>query len=218
MDSAATGSWTDRFSHVVDSEAALRELIGEPADLARHKQIDRLDRHCLAFIGLSPFVLVGSVGAHGGCDVSPRGDAAGFVEVLDEATLLVPDRPGNKRGDTHRNLLETGSIGLLFLVPGFEEVLRINGRARLVRDPDLMERLSARGKRPLLAIAVHVDEAYFHCAKAARRSRVWEPDAWPDTSAFPRMAEVFRDHAQVCDRSVDELDEALQKGYRERLY
>jgi PPOX class probable FMN-dependent enzyme len=218
MDSVVTGSWTDRFSHVVDSEAGLRELIGEPGDLVRRKQIDRLDHHCRAFIGLSPFVLVGSVGTSGGCDVSPRGDAPGFVEVLDDATLVLPDRPGNRRVDTHRNVLETGSISLLFLVPGFEEVLRINGRACLVRDPDLMERLSARGKQPLLAIGVHVDEAYFHCAKAAKRSRVWEPDAWPDASAFPRMAEVFRDHAQICDRSVDELDEALQKGYRERLY
>jgi uncharacterized protein len=218
MDSIASARWTDRFSDVVASEEALRELLGEPADLVRRKQIERLDRHCRAFIALSPFVLVGSVGASGGCDVSPRGDAPGFVEVLDDETLLIPDRPGNKRVDTHRNVLQTGAVGLLFLVPGFEEVLRVNGQACLVRDPDLLERMTARDKQPLLAIAVHPEEVYFHCAKAAKRSGVWEPDAWPDTSAFPRMAEVFRDHAQICDVSVEELDESLQRGYRERLY
>jgi hypothetical protein len=218
MASVAAGRWTDRFSNVVESEAALDELLGEPTDLARRKQIDRLDRHCQAFIGLSPFVLVGSVGASGGCDVSPRGDGPGFVEVLDDETLLIPDRPGNRRVDTHRNVIQTGALGLLFLVPGFEELLRVNGRACLVRDQELLARMAVRGKQPLLAIGVHVEEVFFHCAKAARRSRVWEPDGWPDASAFPRMAEVFRDHAQICDVSVDDLHESLQRGYRDRLY
>ncbi len=146
------------FRDIVTSEAALRELLGEPSDLVIRKQLAALDRHSRAFIALSPFVLVGTAGADGACDVSPRGDAPGFVLTLDEKTLVIPERPGNRRADTLRNILQTGAVGLLFVIPGVEETLRVNGRACLVRDAAILERLAARGKQPPIAIGVEVDE------------------------------------------------------------
>src|SRR5512134_3452917 len=147
------------------SEADLRALMGHPSELAVRKDIGRLDEHCRAFIARSPFVLVATADARGRCDVSPKGDAPGFVLVLDARHLAIPDRPGNKRFDGMRNILENPHVGLIFLVPGREETLRVNGRATVTRDPALLARLEAAGKRPSLAIGVEVEEVFMHCAK-----------------------------------------------------
>ena len=172
------------FSTVITTEAELRALMGEPSELSLRKQQSALDVHCRAFIGLAPFLLVGTVGIDGLCDVSPRGDAPGFVQVLDEQTLVIPERPGNRRIDTLRNIIQTGSVGLLFMVPGMEETLRVNGRAQLVRDADLLERMAVQGKPPLLAIGVTVEECFLQCAKALKRSHLWQPEAWPACNAL----------------------------------
>src|SRR2546421_5870904 len=161
---------TSKFRDIVTSEEVLRELIGSPSNLAIRKQLSSLDPHCQNFIARSPFLLISSVDASGTCDVSPRGDAPGFVLILDEKTLVIPERPGNRRIDTLRNILQTSAVGLLFMIPGVEETLRVNGHACLVRDTTLLERTTAQGKQPLIAIGVEVKECFLHCAKSLKRS------------------------------------------------
>jgi uncharacterized protein len=206
------------FSDTVETEAGLREIMGEPGGLALGKQLDRLDRHCRDFVAMSPFVLVGTVDAGGACDVSPRGDEPGFVLVLDEKTLVIPERPGNRRLDSLLNILETCSVGLLFLVPGFEETLRVNGRASVVRDSDVLERTTSHGKRPPAAIAVEVEECFLHCAKAFKRSGLWREDGWPERSKLPSLGRMLRDQGAVPGASAEELESSIQDGYARRLY
>lgn len=206
------------FRQVVSSERELRGLIGEPSELALRKQIARLDAHCRAVIAHSPFLLMATADAQGRCDVSPKGDAPGFVLVLDDTHLAIPDRPGNRRLDGMRNLVQNPRVGLIFLVPGMEETLRVNGRAAIVRDADLLARLSAQDKPPRLAVVVEVEECFLHCAKAFKRSGLWEPGRWPDRSALPSAAQIFLDHAQPPDTTLDALDRRLQDGYRTGLY
>jgi PPOX class probable FMN-dependent enzyme len=209
---------TLEFKEVITSVDELRALMGEPSEVAVRKDIGRLDQHCRDFIARAPFVLVSTADRAGRCDVSPKGDAPGFVLVVDDHHLLIPDRPGNKRYDGIRNLLDNPGIGLLFLVPGSEETLRVNGRARVVRDPEWLARLAAQGKVPQLAIAVEVDEAFLHCAKCVKRSGLWEPARWPDREGLASPAQMFRDHAKLTSMTVEELDQRLQEGYRKNLY
>ena len=206
------------FADVVATEAGLREIMGEPGTVAVGKQLDRLDRHCRDFVALSPFVLVGTFDSSGRCDVSPRGDAPGFVAVLDDKTLAIPERPGNRRVDSLLNILETGSAGLLFVVPGFEETLRVNGRARVVRDADVLERMMARGKRPPVAIGVEIEECFLHCAKAFKRSELWRADGWPERSAMPSLGRMLRDQGAAPGASVEELEGRIEESYARQLY
>ena len=207
------------FDETVATEAELRGLMGEPSGLAVGKQLDRLDRHCRSFIALSPFVLVGTSDAAGACDVSPRGDEPGFVLVLDEKTLAIPERPGNRRIDSLLNVLETGSVGLLFVVPGFEETLRVNGRAWVVRDVDVLERTAVRGKRPPVAIGVEVEECFLHCAKAFKRSRLWRAEVWPERcSTLPSLGRMYRDQGAVPGASSEDLDHRIEESYARHLY
>jgi len=206
------------FTSVVTREADLREVVGKPSELALKKQLSALDAHCRAFIAHSPFVLVATANAAGQCDVSPKGDAPGFVRVLDDRHLVIPDRPGNRRLDGMRNLLENPHVGLIFLIPGKEETLRVNGRADIVRDEALLDTLRAMDKRPLLAIGVEVDECFLHCAKAFKRSGLWEPARWPDTSGLAAPARMFFDQAKPEGTTVEELARQLEEGYAKRLY
>lgn len=205
------------FTDTVKTEAELREIMGEPGGVAVGKQLDRLDHHCRDFVALSPFVLVGTFDASGKCDVSPRGDAPGFVSVLDERTLAIPERPGNRRIDSLLNVLETGSVGLLFLVPGFEETLRVNGRAWVVRDAAILERTAARGKRPSVAIGVEVEECFLHCAKAFKRSGLWETEGWPERSALPSLGRMLRDQGAAPGVSTEDLEGKIEEDGT-RLY
>ncbi len=202
----------------ITSEEELRALVGEPSERAVKKQMDRLDDHCRAIIGRAPFMLLGTSDAAGRCDVSPKGDLPGFVQVLDDRTLLIPDRPGNRRVDSLRNILENPHVGLLFVVPGKEETLRVNGRATIVRDEELLARLAVDGKPPKLAIGVEVEEAYAHCAKAFRRSGLWEKERWPESADLATMPKLMFDQART-GQSLEELecqiDEALKP---ENLY
>ena len=206
------------FDHIVKSIEELREKVGEPSELARKKQIPAIDAHCRAFIAQSPFVLVATANATGQCDVSPKGDAPGFVQVLDDHRLFVPDRPGNRRFDGMRNILENPHVGLIFLIPSREDTLRVNGRACIVRDPVLLERATAMGKRPDAGIGVAVEEVFLHCAKAFKRSRLWEPAAWPDAGAVPSMAKMLLDQTRPDGMTVEDLEKRLQHGDTTQLY
>ena len=175
------------FKDVITDPAQFRELMGEPPPPCVAKTIAILDRHCRAFIARSPFVLIASASARGQMDISPKGDAPGFVRVLDDKTLAVPDRPGNRRADTFTNVLENPRVGLIFFVPGKSETLRVSGSATIVRDADLRESMAARGKTPDFALAVDVEEVFFHCSKCIVRSSLWIPAGlavarWPSKS------------------------------------
>ncbi len=206
------------FVDVVSSVESLRDIMGTPSDMVVRKQLDYLDPHARRFIERSPFLLIGTTGPDQIGDVSPRGDAPGFVVVLDDRTLVIPERPGNRRVDTLRNILNTGGVGLLFLVPGVEETLRVNGRASVVRDGALLDRLVARGKRPLLAIGVEVRECFFHCAKAFKRSSLWQPDTWQGRGDMASLAQILADQVKPANTSVQELEAQIAESYATRLY
>ncbi len=207
-----------KFNNVIRSEAELRELMGAPvAPPVVEKTLASLDRHCLAFIERAPFVFVSSTDAKGRMDISPRGDAPGFVKVLDRKTLVIPDRPGNQRFDTFRNLFESPRVGLIFLVPGKRETLRISGKAEVVRDQELLDTMAANGKTPALAIAVHVEEAFFHCAKCMIRSHLWQPEQWPSIEGLPTLAETMKDAASI-PGPVEFLEGIIKQDEENRLY
>jgi len=196
----------------------LRALMGGPvAPPVVEKTLSALDRHCLAFIERSPFVLIASSNAEGRMDISPKGDAPGFVRVLDEHTLAIPDRPGNQRFDTFRNLFESPRVGLIFLIPGKRETLRISGKAEVVRDSELLTTLAANGRVPALAIAVHVDEAFFHCAKCIIRSHLWQPEQWPPLEGLPTLAQAMKDAASI-PAPVEVVEGIIREDEEKRLY
>jgi PPOX class probable FMN-dependent enzyme len=204
----------------VQTESHLRELIGgEPTPLVAGKVADRLNDIFRRYIEESPFVCVATASADGGLDVSPRGDPAGFVRILDERTLLIPERPGNRIADTLRNVLDTGRIALLFLVPGVGETFRVNGSATLVDDPELLADSTMEEKTPKLGILVSVEEAYTQCAKALIRSDLWNGEKHVDPKTMPTSGQMLQ---AVSDPSldVDEYERARLERYarREGLY
>jgi PPOX class probable FMN-dependent enzyme len=197
-------------------EAQLREVLGgEPARLIREKIADRLNPLTRQFVERSPFVVVASGRPDGGLDVSPRGDPAGFVRIIDERTLLLPDRPGNKLADTLTNLLEDDRIALLFLIPGVNDTFRVNGRARIVDDPELLAASEVEGKVPQLGILVKVEEAYTQCPKAFLRSDLWNPERHIDRSELPSQGEILRAIADP-ELDVEDYDVARNERYRRR--
>ncbi|HST02607.1 MAG TPA: MSMEG_1061 family FMN-dependent PPOX-type flavoprotein [Usitatibacter sp.] len=206
-----------RFGDVIDSLEALRAVIGPPVERSLRKEITRLDRHCRALIGASPFVLVGSADAKGRVDVSPKGDAPGFVRVLDDETLAIADRPGNRRADTFGNVLGNPRVGLLFVIPGKLETLRVNGRAIVVRDVAVREATAVAGKLPELVLIVTVEQAFIHCGKCMLRSKLWDHDAWRDTSFLPSQAECLVDHGRL-DEPLVEIEAAVQLSRTTGLY
>jgi uncharacterized protein len=197
------------------NETQLRELLGEPGKLIREKIADRLNPLTRQFVERSPFVVVASGRPDGGLDVSPRGDPAGFVRILDERTLLLPDRPGNKLADTLTNLLADDRIALLFLIPGVNDTFRVNGRARIVDDAELLAESEVEGKVPQLGILVEVEEAYTQCPKAFLRSELWNPERHIDRSELPSQGEILRAIADP-ELDVEEYDEARNGRYRRR--
>ena len=197
----------------------LREAVGEPIPSTAEKEMPVLDKHARHFLSLSPILFVSTVGADGRADISPRGDPAGFVKVIDDRTILIPERPGNRRADTMSNIVENPghSVALLFLLPGVEETLRASGRARVVDDPAVLEDMAVRGKAPELGILVEIDEVFFHCAKALKRARLWDPDAQIERREFPSLAQITRDQREN-DTPLEEIEERIRESYETRLY
>ncbi len=211
---------SDRYR--IASAAALRQLYGHADGLAARKSLPRLDRHARDYIARSPFLCIATAGAGGRADVSPRGDRPGFVQVLDDRSLAVPDRPGNNRLDTMENILANPNIGLIFMIPGFEDTLRVNGKATITADPAILERATVDRKQPKVVIRVAVEEAFFHCAKAFRRARLWQPDAIVDRSVMPTLARIILEQtaaeAPPREEEVAACDVALEEDYRTQLY
>jgi uncharacterized protein len=203
------------MDRVVNDATQLREVLGEPAKLIREKIADRLNALTRQFVERSPFVVVASGRPDGGLDVSPRGDPAGFVRIIDERTLLLPDRPGNKLADTLTNLLEDDRIALLFLIPGVNDTFRVNGRARIVDDPELLAASEVEGRVPQLGILVTVEEAYTQCPKAFLRSELWNPERHIDRSDLPSQGEILRAIADP-ELDVEEYEAARNERYRRR--
>ncbi|MDA3625630.1 pyridoxamine 5'-phosphate oxidase family protein [Saccharopolyspora sp. WRP15-2] len=200
----------------VTSEAELRDVIGEPLQRVRDKArpaLHEIDRQWLA---ASPFCLIATAGADGSCDVSPKGDPAGFTLVLDDTTIAIPERPGNRRADGYRNILANPHVGLVYFLPGRGDTLRINGRARLVRDAPFFDDMVVKGHRPVLAVVVEIEEIFHHCAKAFLRSGLWKPETWqPDAvPSRPQIAKLM----ERPDEPLAELERYYGDEYANRLY
>ena len=205
----------------VTDVSALRGLFSPTHTLAALKSQPVLDPHAQDFIRRSPFLCIGTQNAAGKADVSPRGDPQGFVRILDERTLAIPDRPGNNRLDTQANILSNPNVGLLFMVPGFDDSLRINGRASLTTDPDLLATMVVNDRVPTLAIIIEVDEVFLHCAKAFRRSRLWDPEARQDRKEMPTLLKMILDQTTGAPQDPAEMrriDEGLEADYRSSMY
>jgi uncharacterized protein len=181
------------------------------------KEMRVLDGHSRGFIAKSPFVLIGSSDGNGNSDVTPKGDRPGFVAVLDDVTIAIPDRPGNNRLDTWENVIANPSIGLLFLIPGMDETLRINGEARITADAGLRDRLSAEGRLPATVMVVSVKAAYMHCAKAFMRSELWHPTTWPDRKSLPTLGQILKDQLALAG-SAEETDRGLAEAYSKTMW
>jgi len=202
---------------VVTTADEVLAALGAPMESQVKKVIDHIDVHCRAWIERSPFVVISSASATGAMDVSPKGDPAGFVRVLDPKTLAVPDRPGNHRGDTFLNVLDNPYVGLMFVVPKRREVVRVSGTALVVKDPALLESMAVGGKVPSLALVVHVHEAMFHCGKSMIRSHMWEPELWGAVEGLPTYGRALVDHAQLA-RTVEEMERLTDLNEKHRLY
>jgi PPOX class probable FMN-dependent enzyme len=207
----------DPFAGALTTPEQLAELYEPAAERAWSKDVGVLDDVAVRLIAAAPFVLVSSHDAAGRCDVTPRGGPPGFVTVLDEDHLAVPDATGNRRLDTVTNVLSTGHAGLLFLIPGRDQTLRVNGRACVTADPDVLDRVTAVGKPPRTAIVVRADEVYAHCPKALIRSKLWDPVAWAPTDDLPTPAEVMLAHLRDPERTLAEEEEYLAEALRSRL-
>jgi PPOX class probable FMN-dependent enzyme len=203
-------------AEVIRTEAQLRALIGEPAELTCAKISDRLNPMTRLFIERSPLVCLATSDAAGHCDLSPRGDPAGFVRILDDRTLLLPERPGNRLADSLRNVLANPHIGLLFIVPGVTDTFRVNGRATITVDASLLAPCAVEGKLPRLGILVDIDEAYTQCSKAFLRSHFWDPERFVDPATMPTGGQVHR-AIQGGQFDAEQYDRERAERYRQRV-
>ena len=207
------------FDEIIASRAELREIIDPPHEVVLRKEISRLDDFCRDFIARSPFLLVASSDGEGSIDISPKGDPAGFVKVLDDTTLAIPERPGNGRADTFENVLRHPFVGLIFLIPGTRNTLRVRGKARLVRDDWLRESMVVNAKLPDIALVVDVTVAYFHCAKCVIRSKLWSAEQLAATGTRDDLllAETMVKHGDL-SVTVDRMQEVIVHNEETELY
>jgi uncharacterized protein len=206
-----------RFEEVVTTRERLRELNKLPSHRVSNKAIDHIDEICRRFIEACPFVMVASRGADGRLDLSPKGDPPGFVAVLDEKTIAIPDRLGNNRLDTFENLLIHPEVGLFFIIPGNGDTLRVSGKGQIVRDSALQARLAVNGKPPNLVLIVAVEEAFMHCPKCMVRSRLWKPELWPDRGNVPTLAQAMVAHGALTE-TIPEMQAIIDNDGEKRLY
>jgi uncharacterized protein len=206
-------------SQTIDSESALVELLGEPHAVTRGKVATKLNPLTRQLIARAPFVCLATADAEGNCDVSPRGDPAGFVCILDDETLLMPERPGNKLADSLRNILRNPHVGLLFIIPGVSDTFRVNGRATLTTDATLLEPCSVEGKRPKLGVLIDIESAYTHCSKAFIRSELWNPAHFAERASLPSPGELLRAvQGESFDAEKYDTDRAARYARREGFY
>jgi len=203
---------------MISAEDTLRTTLGDPSEVVKAKVSDRLNALTRQFVERSPFICLATSAADGSCDVSPRGDPAGFVKVLDERTLLLPDRPGNRLADSFRNVLENPHVALLFVIPGISDTFRVNGRASIVEDPELLAPSAVEGKVPKLGLLIEVDEAYTHCPKAFLRAQLWDPDRYADRSELPSSGELMRSVGADVDPKEYDAERAERYARREGFY
>ena len=201
----------------IKSRAEVKAILGEDISNQMVKIIGHIDRHCRAWIERCPFIVVSSANAAGVMDTSPKGDPPGFVKILDEHTLAIPDRIGNHRGDTFLNVLENPNVGIIFIVPKRREVVRVSGTATVASDPELLEMMAVNGKLPQLALVVRVREAFFHCGKSMIRSGLWEPGRWGPVDGLPTYAQALKDHGNLPD-VLSDLEGSLARNETNRLY
>jgi PPOX class probable FMN-dependent enzyme len=201
----------------IRTAAEVKAILGPDFPTQVAKVIDHIDPHCQAWIERCPFIVISSISASGAMDTSPKGDSPGFVKVLDQHTLAIPDRLGNHRGDTFFNVLENPSVGLIFIVPRRREVVRVSGVAEIAKDPDLLQTMAINGKVPDLALIVHVKEAFFHCGKAMIRSGMWEPETWGPIEGLPSYAQALKSHGNL-PNDLAELEEIVANNEANRLY
>jgi PPOX class probable FMN-dependent enzyme len=201
----------------IRTASEVKAILGPDFPSQVAKIIDHIDPHCKAWIERCPFIVISSMSGSGAMDTSPKGDPPGFVKVLDRHTLAIPDRLGNHRGDTFLNVLENPNVGILFIVPKRREVVRVSGTAEMVKDPDLLESMVVNGKRPDLALIVHVKEAFFHCGKSMIRSGMWEPDKWVSINGLPSYAQALKDHGNLPD-TLPDLEQTVVHNETDRLY
>jgi PPOX class probable FMN-dependent enzyme len=209
---------SNRNAHGIADSVELRDVIGAPNPGSLNKEMSCLDELCRRFIALSPILFVSTVGADGRADISPRGDVPGFARILDDRTIAIPDRPGNRRVDTMSNILAnpSDSVGLVFLVPGVDEVMRASGRATISRDPALLAAMAVEGKKPKLAIVISLDEVFFHCGKALKRAGLWDPTRRIDQASFPSYAQVI--HKRRPHEPLEKIEKFIADNYRDELY
>jgi PPOX class probable FMN-dependent enzyme len=204
------------FSHVVGSVDELRDLYRQPSKLVQAKKVPRLDEVTQRFIAASPFCLLATANADGSCDVSPKGGPPGFVKVIDERRIALPDLNGNNLIDSLCNIVTNGHAGLLLLVPGHDETLRIDGAAAVITDPDVLGRWDDELRRPKVAVGIEVEAAFIHCAKAFRRGKVWQPESWPAEGGAPDGCDLIVSHLAL-EQTAQELRAGFEEGYRKSL-
>jgi PPOX class probable FMN-dependent enzyme len=205
----------------IEEKSTLRAKMGEVSELAAKKTLARLDKYARTFIERSPFLCIGTADEKGNADVSPRGDPPGFVRIVDDLTLIIPDRPGNNRADTMQNVIANPQVGILFLIPGIDDTLRVNGRAEIIDDPAELQPAAVNGRPPKLGIKVKVEEVFFHCAKAFRRSKLWDPAAQQDRGFLPGLAHMVMEQARACEvdrQESDKVEAVIQEEYKTGLY
>jgi uncharacterized protein len=210
---------SEPFANVIESEAELRDVYRMAADSTKMKVLDSLDQHARTFIETSPFILVGTTSTDGTADVSPKGGPPGFVVVLDDQRIAIPDLSGNNLLDSLTNIVSGSGIGLLFMVPGVNETLRVNGYACITTDPEVLDACAVKDRRPKAAIGVTVVQQYMHCAKAFRRSELWNAESWPDRSAVPSLGCILRDQIALPDDvTAESIDANLEVNYAKTLW
>lgn len=207
----------NNFENIITSEDELRAILGYPSEIVTRKTINYIDEHCQKFIENSPFITIATSNLQGNFDVSPKGDPAGFVKILDDKTLAIPDRPGNAKADTLTNIIKNPNVGLIFLIPGIKETLRVNGEALIVTDERILELLICDGKKPSFAIIVKVKEAFMHCAKCMIRSKLWQNSETLKERPVASLAKALVDHGKL-DISVQELDDRIKNDEQNNLY
>ena len=206
-----------KFDEVITTEEEFRKIMGHPSELVTRKTINFIDENCESFIKQSPFIAIASADLKGNFDISPKGDPSGFVKILDNKTLAIPDRLGNRRADTFMNILQNPKVGLIFLIPGVKETLRISGTAQIITDTKIRELLVYKNKLPNLVMIIHVEEVFMHCAKCIIRSKIWASNNASDLSKVPTLAKSMVDNGKL-QKSYEEMNEIIKNDENTRLY